>query len=91
MAEKLLTWAASLFLSKKKGIIEKPGTGSFLALQKHLEALLFITSSIALCGWSSTQKTRKNSIYNIHIYKYIMYTHSLRHTDTYSQENKNRL
>ena len=56
-----------------------------LALQKHLEAM---SSSLALHGWSSTQKTCKNSIYNIHIYKYIyiyiyiyiMFTHSDTHT-----------
>lgn len=64
---------------------------SFLILQKHLEAHSLISSSIALCGCSSTQETRKNSIYNIHMYKYIMFTHSLRHTDTYSQKKTNQL
>lgn len=32
-------------------------------------------------------ETRKNSIYNIHIYKYIMYTHSQTHTVTESSLN----
>lgn len=68
------------FLESKEGIYENQEPD--LALQKHPEAYSHISSSLALRGWSPTQKTRKNSIYNIHIYKYIMYTHSLRHTDT---------
>lgn len=66
----LFIWAASL-LSPKEGISEKPGIRSFLALQKHPEASLIIVLYRPLCGSSSTQKTRKNSFYNIHIYKYI--------------------
>lgn len=43
----------------------------------------------SISPWLAIQsETRKNSIYNIHIYRYIMYTHSLRHTDTYSQKKK---
>lgn len=79
VGRRVIYWAAFFFLSRREGRNEKPGTRSFLALQKHLEAHSLASSSIALCGWSSTQKTRKNSIYNIHIYKYIMFTHSLRH------------
>ena len=56
-----------------------------LDLQKHLEAML---SSLALRGWSSTQKTCKNSIYNIHIYKYIYNVYTLGHS--YSQEEKKK-
>lgn len=50
-----------------------------------------LSPSLSFSLWLVIQsETRKNSIYNIHIYKYIMYTHSLRHTDTYSQEKKRK-
>lgn len=68
MAEKLLTWAAGVYLSKRK---------EFMKTRNR------ITKSVSRPTHTSRpllhSETRKNSIYNIHIYKYIMCTHSHRH------------
>lgn len=76
MLAKLLTWFASAFIDLCITFWVKGSYGNQIWLYKSI--------SSSLHGRSSTQKTRKNRIYNIHMYKYIMYTHS----ETYSQEKR---
>lgn len=53
-------------------------------METRSQMWLYKSVSSSLHGCSSTQKTHKNRIYNIHMYKYIMYTHA----ETYSQEKE---